>query len=87
MGGKITGKFLENRAILYPKEKTFGKPKTEVTIFSLSKIPPEKSLLIKPIVRKKKVIKNSKYLVFKFYSLVDSVSSKLDYSVSKYRKK
>ena len=46
VGGKITRKFPENRAILFSKRKTLGKPKTELTIVPVSKIPPKKSLLI-----------------------------------------
>ena len=63
MGGKITGKFLENRPILNAKEKPFTKPEAELTIFPVSKISPKKSLLI----QQADGIEKSKYLEIKFY--------------------
>lgn len=52
MGGKISENFLENRAIFYAKGQSFGKPKTEVTICPVSKIPPSKPLLIQELDEK-----------------------------------
>ena len=69
MGAKITGKFLENRTILYAKEKIFCQPKAKLAIFPLSKISPKKSLLIQRPVEKEKKLKKLEIFGFKFYSI------------------